>query len=362
MAKQRESNLFTLSFLDVMSCGFGAVILLYVIILQYNQDFEPSEAVPSLPINDEKISSLEQKIKTLLALEKSEEERFKKTAVDNQKKITSIKLTETRVKNLIDENKEKKQKLQEIQRRVSTGASKKDFLEDQELEQVTMLRATMNQAGGFKEVLTGMRLGGSHILIFLDSSSSMLAEDLVNIIRRRNMEPQEKILSPKWQRGISFVEWIMEKIPEEAKYQVVHFNEKANYVLPNTAEIWLDGSNDQERERIQATLKKVAPSGGTSLYHAFSVITSLSPMPDNVYLVVDSLPTMNRKVPKKYTISSQDRRDYFRKSVSSLPENVPPINVILFPMEADPYAPIEYWELADKTGGSFIQPQKDWPR
>ena len=85
-------------------------------------------------------------------------------------------------------------------------------------------------------------------------------------------------------------------------------------------------------------------------------------MPDNVYLLVDSLPTMNKKVPKKYTISSQDRRDYFRKSVSSLPENVPPINVILFPMEADPYAPIEYWELAAKTGGSFIQPQKDWPR
>ena len=26
--------------------------------------------------------------------------------------------------------------------------------------------------------------------------------------------------------GNLFVEWIMEKIPDEAKYQVVHFNEK----------------------------------------------------------------------------------------------------------------------------------------
>ena len=190
---------------------------------------ELTERYHEIKLLGEKSIRLEQKIKMLLALEKSEEERFKNTVVDNQKKIDSIKLTETRVKNLIDENKEKKQKLQEIQKRVSTDASKKDFLEDQELEQVTMLKATMNQAGGFKEVLTGMRLGGSHILILLDSSSSMLAEDLVNIIRRRNMEPQEKILSPKWQRGISFVEWIMEKIPEEAKYQVVLFNEKANY-------------------------------------------------------------------------------------------------------------------------------------
>ena len=362
MAKEREFNFNTLSFLDIMSCGFGAVILLYGIVLGYNQDFEPSEAVSTPQISDEKTSRLEQKIKELLALEKSEEERFKKKAADNQRKIASIKLTETRVKNLIDENKERKQKLREIQRRINTDESIQDFLEGQELEQVTMLKATMNQAGGFKEVLTGMRLGGSHILILLDSSSSMLAEDLVNIIRRRNMEQQEKILSPKWQRGIAFVEWIMEKIPEEAKYQVVLFNERANYVLQDTAGTWLDGSNDQDRERTQATLKKVAPSGGTSLYHAFSVISSLSPMPDNVYLLVDSLPTMHSKVPSNYTISSQDRRGYFRRSVSSLPDNVPPINVILFPMEADPYAPIEYWELADKTGGSFIQPQKDWPR
>ena len=340
MAKQRESNLFTLSFLDVMSCGFGAVILLYVIILQYNQDFESSDTVSKPQANSEQISILEQKLKRLLAHEESEAERL----------------------NRIAENQEKKLKLQEVQKRVSTGASKQGFLEDQELEQVTALKATMNQAGGFKEVLTGMRLGGSHILILLDSSSSMLAEDLVNIIRRRNMVKQEKILSPKWQRGIAFVEWIMEKIPEEAKYQVVLFNEKANYVLPDTARTWLDGSDGEIREKIQTSLKGIAPAGGTSLYQAFSVLSSLSPMPDNIYLLIDSLPTMNKNIPKDYTVSSQDRREYFKKSVSSLPKKVPPINIILFPMEADPYAPIEYWELADKTGGSFIQPQKDWPR
>ena len=362
MAKQRESNLFTLSFLDVMSCGFGAVILLYVIILQYNQDFESSDTVSKPQANSEQISILEQKLKRLLALEESEAERLNRIALDDQKKITSIELAEIRVKNLIAENEEKKLKLQEVQKRVSTGASKQGFLEDQELEQVTALKATMNQAGGFKEVLTGMRLGGSHILILLDSSSSMLAEDLVNIIRRRNMVEQEKILSPKWQRGIAFVEWIMEKIPEEAKYQVVLFNEKANYVLPGTARTWLDGSDGEIREKIQTSLKGIAPAGGTSLYQAFSVLSSLSPMPDNIYLLIDSLPTMNKNIPKDYTVSSQDRREYFKKSVSSLPKKVPPINIILFPMEADPYAPIEYWELADKTGGSFIQPQKDWPR
>ena len=89
MAKQRESNLFTLSFLDVMSCGFGAVILLYVIILQYNQDFESLDTVSNPQANSEQISILEQKLKRLLALEESETERLNRIALDDQKKITS---------------------------------------------------------------------------------------------------------------------------------------------------------------------------------------------------------------------------------------------------------------------------------
>ena len=32
MAKRREFNVFSLAFLDIMSCGFGAVILIYIII------------------------------------------------------------------------------------------------------------------------------------------------------------------------------------------------------------------------------------------------------------------------------------------------------------------------------------------
>ena len=32
MAKRRDSNIFSLSFLDIMACGFGAVILIYITI------------------------------------------------------------------------------------------------------------------------------------------------------------------------------------------------------------------------------------------------------------------------------------------------------------------------------------------
>ncbi len=32
MARKREASVFSLSFLDIMSCGFGAVILVFIII------------------------------------------------------------------------------------------------------------------------------------------------------------------------------------------------------------------------------------------------------------------------------------------------------------------------------------------
>ena len=32
MARRRATNVFSLTFLDIMSCGFGAVILIYIVI------------------------------------------------------------------------------------------------------------------------------------------------------------------------------------------------------------------------------------------------------------------------------------------------------------------------------------------
>ncbi|MGK0473976.1 MAG: septal ring factor EnvC (AmiA/AmiB activator), partial [Candidatus Azotimanducaceae bacterium] len=43
MAKRRETNVFSLSFLDIMSCGFGAVILIFVVI-QHGSVSTPQES------------------------------------------------------------------------------------------------------------------------------------------------------------------------------------------------------------------------------------------------------------------------------------------------------------------------------
>ena len=59
MAKRRESNIFSLSFLDIMSCGFGAVILIFVVINNASQAVNPDLRIELLA----EINKLEEEIK-----------------------------------------------------------------------------------------------------------------------------------------------------------------------------------------------------------------------------------------------------------------------------------------------------------
>ncbi len=86
----------------------------------------------------------------------------------------------------------------------------------------------------------------------------------------------------------------------------------------------------------------------------------MSPPPDNVYLIIDSLPTQGTREPRRATISGGDRLKLFADAIRSMPKQVP-INVIMFPMEGDPMAPAAYWNLARISGGAFLSPSRDWP-
>jgi hypothetical protein len=86
----------------------------------------------------------------------------------------------------------------------------------------------------------------------------------------------------------------------------------------------------------------------------------MEPKPDNIFLIIDSLPTMGIEPSRKSTINNSDRIELFTSALNLLP-NGSPVNVILFPMEGDPIAAPSYWRLAQITGGSFLAPPEDWP-
>jgi hypothetical protein len=203
-------------------------------------------------------------------------------------------------------------------------------------------------------------VGGRRILILVDTSASMLADDVVNAVRRRNLSDVQKLRSPKWRQVVRTVDWITTQIPRDSTFQIYAFDEDASPVVPGTDGQWLDGGSREALDGAIQQLRKVVPAGGTNLFQAVSVVSRMRPAPDNIYLVTDHLPTLGRKPTSRTTISARDRLKLFEEATRDLPRRIP-VNVLLFPMEGDPMAPTAFWKLAMATGGSYISPADDWP-
>jgi hypothetical protein len=90
------------------------------------------------------------------------------------------------------------------------------------------------------------------------------------------------------------------------------------------------------------------------------VIRTLSPLPDQVVLVTDGLPTQGKDRGLRRFVNVSQRARLFEEAQKSLPSNVP-VDVILLPMQGDLPAPHMFWTLARETGGNFMMPAADWP-
>jgi hypothetical protein len=213
---------------------------------------------------------------------------------------------------------------------------------------------------GNRQYLTGLRMGGRHILILVDASASMLASTVVNVVRLRHMPTEQKLLAAKWKQTIGTVDWLTANLPAESRFQIYTFNTTATRVLEEKGPGWIDVGDGSDLDEAVARLRKTVPSEGTSLHAAFSVIGRMSPRPDNVYLLVDGLPTQGESLSSRPTVSGKQRLKLFSSAIRKLPRGVP-MNVILFEMEGDPYAPDAFWKLARHSQGSFMSPSLDWP-
>jgi len=363
MARQkRKFTVFSLSFLDVMSCGFGAVILVFLII-------DHSIEVESQELNRDLLSEvnlLEEDIaegqKNLVRLRNTRSE-VDLQMVDAQGRATRITEEidnyEALIKDLQRDGFAERADIESLKAEIlSLEEEVKKLLSAAEEDSGSSARSFIGE--GNRQYLTGLNLGGRNIVILLDISSSMLAEKLVNIIRLRNMNEDIQRRTDKWSRALNTVDWLTAQLPVSSKYQVITFNTQARPALPGTAGKWLEVADQVQLEKVSIELRKLIPSGGTSLENAFRALQDLSPAPDNIFLITDGLPTQGASPPRGNTISGRERQKLYRKAVKLLPRNVP-VNIILAPMEGDPMAASEFWQLAQVSRGSFLSPSRDWP-
>jgi len=347
--RQRRTTPFNLSFLDIMACGFGAVTLLFLI-LRHNAEGVLSDQ-PSADVQ-------------LLA---AAIEQRQGEALQLQQQLDAL---QSQQQQLAEQHAELAQQLEQRQQSAQIGDSELEQLRDAvaalELEVDTLaepafgsnLRRTLGD--GDRQYLTGMKLGGERVAILVDSSASMLAAELINILRLRNGTVEQQRAAPKWQWTVSITDWLLAQLPASARFQVFTFNQQSQSVLADSDGQWLDAADSLAIERTSAALRTITPAGGSALVRGIEAVAALQPAPDNLFIITDGLPTLGAQPPSRYMVSAQQRRQHFQQALSRLPFGLP-VNVLLLPMEGDPEAAALFWQLAIDSRGSLLTPARDWP-
>ncbi len=363
MRNRRLVTPFSLSFLDIMSCGFGSVVLLFLII-KHNVDTN----VP-IPVDNRDQTSEVMLLEEEILEGKQNLAKTRNTISEIDEELVVAQGMARRIMAKIEETRSLIEQLSETTSTVELDRLKLNIKQLE--EQKKQLQEDLKDRGddvrrlvgeGNREYLTGLKRCGSgqRCLILLDVSASVMHDSIVNILIYRNRRDGQKRNAPKWVQTLRMVDWLTARFPRGSQYQIYVFNTEARALLPSLAGKWLDVSNKAELNSMVEALGKVVPEGGTNLEKAFAAISKLRPRPDNIYLITDGLPTQGSRRIRGTTITGKQRLNLFTRAVKQIPDGVP-LNVILTPLEGDPEAAFAYWRLAMSTNGAFLIPSEDWP-
>lgn len=364
--RRREMQVFSMSFLDCMSCGFGAVILFFMIInaqVKETTEQDPTELMAettkleteildgrknlvlarnTIEDLDERKQSAEGQIAQIIALIEELRAELSRYDKDTLAKIERVEQLQADIRTLE----------QEVQRLMKIA-------EDEEAEG-ERIREFDDEGQGERQYLTGLKLNGTRTMILVDRSASMLDDTIVNIIRRRNMPEAEKLRSVKWRQVVASVDWLTAQIGPGTQFQIYMFNNTVEPVIKGSRGTWLKADDSAQLDEAVRVLRTTAPQNGTNMSGAFEAVRELEPRPDNIILLADGLPTMEDVTTSRTTVTGRQRVRLFSNAVRELPGGVP-VNILLYPLEGDYDSPILYWTLAYETGGSMISVSRDWP-
>lgn len=355
--KLRTTTSFSLSFLDIMSCGLGAAVLIFLLlkhVVDGPSNIVDVQTFAEVSLLEEEINEGEDKLV-----------RIRNTISDTSNESVIAQGLARQIQEEIDDL---KSQLEEIAPDSSVdidGVRNKIAKLEQQKSALEKTVPSGNKAyeftgDGDRQYLTGLKVGGENVLILIDSSASMLDETIVNIIRRRNMSDALKRQAPKWQRTQSIAQWIVANLPITSDFQVLTFNAETTPVYGTEINQWYEVGDLDTVSAIVRGIMQTVPENGTDMAQVFDQAMNMTPKPDNIYLVTDGLPTLGAGSSRSGTVSGVERYRLFWKAVDQLLPGIP-VNTLLLPLEGDPYAAGSFWGLALSTQGSMITPARGWP-
>jgi hypothetical protein len=364
MKKRRAFEVFTLSFLDCICCGFGAVVLFYTIV----QAQKGAQDILSLDRLTGEVSKLEEEVKegTLHlvqlrnTLEKTDDDasaaaaRAARVAAElkQRREQSSVYDEETLARREhINQLKADIKSLEEGVKRLQGGALDKA---------PAGTRVKSFRGRGDRKYISALQMKGKRILVLLDTSASMMDEDIAKVIKLRNQPEPLRRSAQKWRRSLDILEWITAQLPDNGQFQVIGFNAKAKPIQANTGNQWLSNNDPRVINGVLTAARAVTPGDGTSLVNAFLSVRTMNPEPDQIILITDGLPTQGSVAASRKFINSREREKLFDDAMKIMERKLP-IDVVLLPMKGDPLAAHAFWRLARRGNGSFVIPSRDWP-
>ncbi|MCY4657254.1 MAG: hypothetical protein OXC80_10635, partial [Gammaproteobacteria bacterium] len=208
---------FGLSFLDILSCGLGAATLL-LLIVKHGPTTDPVEVLDFLsPRIDEVQANLE-------SLETTRDEREVELAVSKEEIQRQIRALSASSQLEADRITAMAQLMDQLGDARSELASSQARLQDAEEQQSLASSRQDEEKTGDKGSLIGLEVEKDRVLILLDSSASMLASTLVEIIRLRVSNDSFKRGASKWVTAREAAEWAYLKIDDGGSFQILTYS------------------------------------------------------------------------------------------------------------------------------------------
>ncbi len=348
---------FSLAFLDIMSCGLGAVILVFLLIKHADERTSQNLGDVQLDIEAQyqQAEDLDARKEDILQEIQAQERELRTIQTQTRSIRAETETIETRNESLIQQVEQTQTEIAEAERQSANAAL--------EIEEE-----------GYRNYLVGLRVEGRRIVILLDSSASMLAKDIVDIIRLRNSPARQKENAPKWRWAKNILQWMTARLPTQSQVRIMTFSTETTD--HSARQRWMNVRSTDDLSDALSSAMRTDPSNGTNLEQAFDAVTSLRPAPDALYIITDGLPTLHGEIgtfdldnitscyrSRSNTVTPKCRSEFFSRALKKIYRNSPDlkVNVVLLPIEGDPAAALGYWMLARQNGGTLLTPAENWP-
>jgi hypothetical protein len=335
MKKRREAQSSALSFMDCICCGFGAVLLLFILTAKKQITESQEEASQSV----EAAETLQAAIR---------EAEVEQNALDTEIEALDPQ-PDTYATNMAE--------LAAVQERLAKAVEKQaEVLAALETEaEPTEQPAALDRPSADQSYLSGLRLRAPRAVIVLESSGSMLAEDAESAIEIINQGSGSS--SKKWLRAKAAVRAVLAAIPKGTQVAVFSMAEGTNALSGSAQNPYIDPYDNKALITFLERLDKLEARGGANLSAALQTVGQLKQRASSLLLIGDGLPSA--PAPRSGGLSEADRVELFNRAISSRPNY--PFNAILFPFEGDPSAAGLFWQLSGRTNGITLIPDNDWP-